>query len=371
MFNKEIKIAAGGIVYRNPKPHVRSRHAYFPWVVYTENGELIASFVLAEAFESADANTYTSRSVDNGITWSEPAPLIPSSEMISQSNCARITGIGNGHLVTMMVRSDRSLHPEEGLANPENLGFVPTDLLIVHSFDNGRTWDKPEKIEPPLTGPSFEACSPVTVLTDGAWLWSTSTWRGWDGYCPNGMKMVALLSRDKGKTWKEHLTVMDGSREQVIYWEGKVVELNNGGMLATAWAFDEKNGTDLPNHYALSHDKGMTWSKPASMHIIGQTMATVQLADDRIVVVYRRMDMSGLWLSILRLDNNVLSIENSVCLWNGLQAAGIKRDNMVTEFNELKFGAPCITKLSERYLFITFWCYEKMVSNIRWMRVEL
>ena len=83
------------------------------------------------------------------------------------------------------------------------------------------------------------------------------------------------------------------------------------------------------------------------------------------------MDMSGLWLSILRLDNNVLSIENSVCLWNGLQAAGIKRDNMVTEFNELKFGAPCITKLSERYLFITFWCYEKMVSNIRWMRVEL
>lgn len=371
MSNQKVRVINEGIIYRNPKPHVKSIHAYFPWVVYTADNQLIASFVLGEAFESVNSNTYISHSEDMGKTWSEPLPIISPSELILRSNCARITDLGNGHLATMMVRSDRSSHPEEGLANPGNIGFVPTDLLLLHSFDNGKTWTRPNEIEPPLIGPSFEACSPIVVLKGGTWLWSTSTWRGWDGYSPNGMKMVALLSDDEGKTWKNHLVAMDGTGEQIIYWEGKVIELNNGSMLATAWAFDEKTGTDLPNHYAVSNDKGKTWTTPVSMNILGQTMATVQMPDDRIVVVYRRMDVAGLWLSVLKFCDNNLETEDSVCLWNGAQASDLKRENMVTEFNELKFGAPCITKLSEDSLFIAFWCYEKIVSNIRWVEVAL
>ncbi len=367
---KRIEITAEGIVYRNPRPHVRSRHAYFPWVICTGEGRLTASFVLAEAFESVDSNTYISHSSDEGATWSEPQPIVPSSEMILSSNCARITGLGNGRIVAMMVRSDRSAHPEEGLANPENMGFAPTDLLLIRSMDNGYTWEKPEKVNASLVGPSFEACSPIVVLHDSRWIWPTSTWRGWDGHCPNGMKMVALVSNDEGKIWSGHMDVMDATAEQVIYWEGKIIELNDGRMLATAWAFDEKTARDLPNHYTISNDKGKTWTAPQSMNIIGQTMATVQLDDGRIAVVYRRMDLPGLWLNILNIDD-ALSAGDSICIWSGTQVSNSKRENMVSEFNELKFGAPCITKLPGGSLFISFWCYEHMVSNIRWAKVKI
>lgn len=365
-----IQITGEGLIYRNPKPHVISRHAYFPWVVKADGGELIASFVLGEAFESVNCSTYISKSKDQGDTWSEPKPIISLADRVMKSDCARITHIGPDHLATIMVRSDRSAHPDDGLANPENMGFCPTELLSVHSYDNGDSWMVEQIIEPPLVGPSFEACNAIMVLSDGKWVWTTSTWKAWDGYNPTGMKMIALVSSDDGSTWSEYWNLMDGTADNVIYWEGKLVELSNGILLSTAWAYDEKNGNDLPNQYALSKDGGKTWSKPASMEIQGQTMATVSLPDEKVAVVYRRMDKAGLWMNILSYQNNGLKDLASLCLWDGVQAAQ-KNANMVTEFNELKFGAPCITKISDRVLFISFWCYEKMVSNIRWIRVEI
>ncbi|NLB94869.1 MAG: hypothetical protein GX785_04095, partial [Armatimonadetes bacterium] len=59
-----------GIVYRNPKPHVWSRQAYFPSVVNLGGGELLCSMVIGQAFESPDCRVYLARSRDEGRTWS-------------------------------------------------------------------------------------------------------------------------------------------------------------------------------------------------------------------------------------------------------------------------------------------------------------
>ncbi len=361
-----------GLVYRNPIPHVFSKHAYFPWVIQLKNGELLCSLVIGEAFEAANLDTFSVRSKDQGDTWSNPLQILTDKSEGLSSNIIRLTSLPSGEIVGIVARCRRDDHPEEGLANPENIGFVPTDISLVRSTDFGHTWAETETLNPPLIGPSFEACGPIVILKDGRWLWPTSTWRGWDGFCPNGMKMVAWVSHDQGKTWPEFLDVMDGSAKQIIYWESKIVELTDGTLAAVAWAYDEGNGKDLANHYTLSHDGGKTWLTPMSTDIYGQTMALEKLPDGRLLSVYRRMDQPGLWANISHLENENWINEKEFPLW-GVKEKSLsnKSDNMVQDFNELKFGAPCITILPDESIFIAFWCYEKLVSNIRWLKISV
>lgn len=361
-----------GLIYRNPKPHVFSKHAYFPSAAVLGNGEMLASFAIGEAFEAVNLDTYIVHSQDMGETWSRPVGLLEKGKKSLVSNFARIAAMPNGSVIANIVRAHRESHPEEGLANPENTGFVPTDLLLLRSKDNGNTWGDEERITPPLIGPSFEMCSPLVPLSDGRWLWPTSTWRGWDGYCPNGMKMVALVSHDRGKTWPEHMDVMDRSGEKIIFWESKIIELTDGTLLAAAWAYDEGNGKDLPNHYTVSHDGGKTWMKPSSTGIMGQTMTITPMTDGKILAVYRRMDKPGLWINVVRIERDKWINEKNIPVW-GFQGRGLtkKSDNMVQDFHELRFGAPCVTILPDKTVYIAFWCYEECVSNIRWFKLNI
>ena len=65
-----IKYVDTGIVYRNPIPHVKSIHAYFPSAVQLPDGEIVISMALGQAFESADQHVFVCRSEDGGGTWS-------------------------------------------------------------------------------------------------------------------------------------------------------------------------------------------------------------------------------------------------------------------------------------------------------------
>lgn len=361
-----------GILYRNPMPHVRSVHAYFPSLAVLPDGEMLATAVLGEAFEAVNLHTHLFRSVDGGATWRHEGPLYSGTPERLTSDCARITALSDGGLAVFMVRHDRTGHPHEGLTSHETLGFVPTELLLLRSADRGRTWTGPEPIVPPLTGPSFEICCPITVTRDGRWLIPTQTWQGWDGDCPNGIRMIALVSHDRGRTWPEFLDVMREPLGAVYFWESKIVELPDGRLLATAWGYDDVAKADRPNHYALSGDGGRTWSPPLSTGILGQTLTPLVLDDGLLLCAYRRMDRPGLWASLVhsRGDRWVNVFEQP--LW-GQQAAGLTAttQDMAHNFNVLRFGAPSLARLPDGAVFLAFWCTEDGVSNIRWFRFDV
>lgn len=361
-----------GILFKNPIPHVHSVHAYFPSVVTMDNGEMLASIVLGEAFEAPNLRTHICRSTDGGETWAHEGPIYPGVADRLLSDASRITALPGGRLVAFMVRHDRTDRSHEGLTNPETVGFVPTELTLLRSSDYGRTWSLPEPIAPPLEGPSFELCSPITVLRDGRWLLPTSTWQGWDGYCPNGIRTIALVSHDKGLTWPEFWDVMAEPAGKTYFWESKIVELQDGRLLAVAWAHDAIAGKDRPNQYALSADGGTTWSTPASMDLIGQTLTPIALSDGRILCVYRRTDTPGLWANISHLDGDRWINVAQYPLW-GANVQGLTGDsaNMSQNFTVLRFGAPCITHAPDGTIFIAFWCYEDCVSIIRWFRLGI
>ena len=78
-----MKILDTGLLYRNPIPHVRSVHGYFPSVVSMDNGEMLATAVLGEAFEAPNLRTHVFLS-----TSKEPAECI-----IFFDNCKSTFGL--------------------------------------------------------------------------------------------------------------------------------------------------------------------------------------------------------------------------------------------------------------------------------------
>lgn len=362
-----------GLIYRNAKPHVVSRHAYFPSLVALAGGDLVALYVLGQAFEATDLHVHVARSEDGGQSWQPLGRLCPETPGRLTTDAARLTALADGRLVAVVVRHDRSEHPEEGLANPATLGFVPVEVLLLWSGDGGRSWSEPQPIGPPLEGPAFELCAPVTVLRDGRWLWPTSTWRDWQGRLPNGNRTGAFVSHDAGRSWPAWMDAFANPGGDLIFWESKIVELPDGRLLAVAWCYDEEAKADRPNHYTVSHDGGTTWTAPASLDIRGQTMTPLALDDGRVLCVYRRTDQPGLWASLGRLDRDRWVNLGAEPLWGHQSAAGrtITDRSMVENFHALRFGAPSAVALPDGTSMIAFWCYEDGTSVIRWYRFRV
>jgi sialidase-1 len=370
MVNNKITLAATGLVYRNPKPHLRSIHAWHPSAVRLEDGTLMCAFDLGEAVESLDYRTHTSRSTDGAATWTSPVPLFHDVTQRPATHSVRICRTRDGTLVGLGGRFYRDTHPDEGLLNRENLGHVPMDLLLLKSSDAGVSWEGPHIIHPPLIGPAFEICHTILELPKGRWLAPISTYRGWNGEAPNGMKAIALVSHDQGKSWPEYLDVMDGTREQVIHFEQSITRLQDGRLLAVAWAFHEPTGTTRSTPYALSRD-GQPFSKPRPTGLKGQTAKVICLEDGRILCVYRRNDQPGLWANLSRLEGDEWVNLSEARMWQGAASGMSGKLSAADELGSLKFGFPNLLLLPGGKVFAVFWCCEDCVWNIRWLRIHV
>ncbi|MGI6562863.1 MAG: sialidase family protein [Clostridia bacterium] len=365
-----IEMIHSGILFKNPKPYLKSVQAYFPSVVQCDNGDFVAAAVVGEAFEAVNLRNILFRSKDNGATWELQGPLYEPEPGKPISEACRIAKSKTGELSAFIMRHDR-FREDFGLTNPDTLGFVPVTLAMSFSNDHGYTWSKPEPFDPPLIGPAFEMCSPVTYYKDICLL-PTSTWPDWDGNCPEGLKMVAFLSYDQGRTWPEYTVVMQRPERRIYFWESKIIPVDSGRLLAVAWAYDDEAGADLENHYAISDDGGKTFGPAMSTGLQGQTLTSIYIEDGRILSAYRRMDKRGLWLNLSVLDGDRWINIDQTPLWgadeDNLTGQG---KNMSEKFKELKFGAPHMLKCKDGTILLSFWCVENGLGIIRFCRFKI
>jgi hypothetical protein len=364
-----IECVETGVVYRNPKPHLKSIHGWHPSLVRLDDGSLLAGFDLGEAIESLDYRTYTARSRDDGHTWDTPRPLFTDPVARRSIHTVRLGRVSDGTIVGFGGRFYRD-NPQEGLTNRANLGYVPMDLIQLRSRDGGTTWDGPETIVPPLIGPGFEICHRIIELADGRWLAPTSTWRGWDGEAPNGMQAIALVSHDKGRSWPEWITIIDQYSEGVISWEQGVTQLADGRLLAVVWSFDEQMGRSRPNRFALSSD-GRNFTQPRENGLLGETAKLVTLSDGRVLCLYRRTDQPGLWATLVQIEGENWINQAQTPVWQGL-ASGMKGQKAASdELGALKFGFPSMVQLPGGEVLAVFWCVEECLHIIRWARLRV
>lgn len=358
-----------GIVYRNPKPYLRAIHAWHPSIARLDSGDIVCAFDLGQAVESLDYRTYVARSRDGGATWSPPTRMFKDPVIRPSVHTVRISRLRDGSLVGFGARCYRD-DPEEGLVNRANLGYVPTELILLRSFDGGHTWEEPRVIKPPLVGPSFEICHAILELPDGRWLAPVGTWRAWNGEAPNGMKAVALVSHNQGETWPEYIEVMDAYGDGVIHFEQSIAPLPAGRLLAVAWAFHEPSGSSHPTPYAL-YREGRAFSARRPTGLRGQTAKILGLPDGRILCLYRRDDRPGLWANLSRIEGDRWVNLEEAAMWEGASSGMTGRSGGSEELSSLKFGFPSMINLPEGGVFAVFWCCEDGVYNIRWLRIQV
>lgn len=366
-----IEYLEGQVLYTNPKPQVHSRHGCFPGLVQLPSGELLALFVMQEAFEAPNATTWISRSEDLGRTWKLQGPLYDKSAVgYPTSDSMKASVLRDGTLIATGYRFHRH-DPEQSIGIEETGGLLPGDDLVSFSNDDGRSWTFPAIL--PRSYPELlELSGPCIELRSGDLVTVATPYHLPDGSNPSGPIGVLMRSRDKGMTWNDRQHYLDG-RTAVTPFEGRIREMQDGRLVAMVWAYDVARGRHLSNHVVVSHDDGHTWSEPIDTGHRGQSSNLIWLEDDLLVTIHAQREGDvGVYVRIVDFGADRWRPVAESVVWGSHLAAQTKAGQSMPEmFTSLRFGQPSLLRLSNGEVLATHWTIEDGQGKIRTHRLRL
>ncbi|MGH9524589.1 MAG: sialidase family protein [Terriglobales bacterium] len=358
------------IVYDNPKPHVHSRHGYHPGIEQLPDGELIALFVLAEAFEAPNGTTYITRSHNGGSTWHLQGPLYDKSALgVETTDTMKPRLLRDGTLIATGYRFHRR-NLEQAIAIPESGGFQPGENVVSFSRDLGRSWSQPKIIErsrPELlenSGACIETASGDLIATAGYYKLP-------DGSNPSGRIGVVLRSRDHGRNWDDRtLFVTSG---QFIPWESRVCEMQPSRLVAIIWAYDDINQRHLSNRVTVSHDNGYTWSPLIDTGHMGQTSALMYLGGEYLVSIHaHRAEDPGIYVRVVDFSGDTWKVMSEAVIWGRAAGQQTREGQQMSQmFTSLRFGQPSIMRLRDGDFLASHWSIEEGQGKIRAHRLRI
>ena len=350
-----MKVIHSSFIYDNPLPQLRSRQSFFPFIAECNDGSLVALHQIGEAFESVDATSYASFSVDGGKTWSSPVSIFDKSGYDRPvSDCCKPARLPDGKLIAFGYTYYRD-NPDLPLGNPETGGLLDDFIFYMISEDNGKTWSAPCEVECSW-GPHVEASAPITVLNDGTLVSPITGFPAWDGTETGPMCGRLMRSSDNGKTWSDEAICMQFD-EPVTCYEQRVCQLESGTLINIGWNENTATGERLDNHYTVSYDNGKTWSKPISTGIRGQASSVCAIGGERLLALHavrRDTDRPGIYACIVDFSNKTWNIVEKELIWE--PATPMVKDTKMAEiFSFLKFGQPGAIKLSDGDIMMSHW----------------
>ena len=222
----------------------------------------------------------------------------------------------------------------------------------------------------PIPG-GAEALGPLTVLRDGRWIASYALYNTFDrDLVVDRSQIVAVISDDEGRTW--HHTAMhrfaDPDSGGAQAW---VVELADGRLIGTCWNMSMTTGRDKPMPYAISHDRGETWTPTRSTGLMGQATSLAPLDDGRVLLVYtqRVKPDPGIWLAILDPTDGDAGVVRFGPVWRAEQSTHSDGSTGLDAWTDFAFGEPSVTVLPDGDVLVTLWSDQPSARGVRILRV--
>ena len=371
-----IKILDSGILYRNPLPQLRPVHAIHPNLLQLSDQEFLCVYRRGVAFECTQGNIGQLRSTDGGKSWIDEGLVYDRSrdDRPYSYRGGQLTKLSNGSLFLLTSRWDRS-DPDKPLYNPETEGYLPVEMLYFRSEDNGHNWSGPHLVT--RAGEIIGNNSgPVLELSDGRLLLPFETWKAYDDPAPAKQRAMALFSEDGGKTWGNPTVVADGTAEQIIYWDMRIIPLGGDRLFSVFWTHDMKTDKDLQIHRSISEDGGKTWSKPVPTGIEGQVSQPVHLGAGRILLLYnlRYAERPGIMAVLSEDEGRTWDLAHQITVWDAAGQTNVgtaTRDRAVADMSTFAFGYPGGILTNDGTVLMSYWATQSCVTHIRWARLQV
>jgi hypothetical protein len=340
-----------------------------PRTVVLPNGEVLCSCMLTSKLTTNDFVTMLYRSADGGVTWAEQGPLWPDwkdrwSSFVSVSRDAA----GSVYAFGSRCPIDT---PGETFWSDATQGIKPNELIWTRSTDGGRTWTERAVVPMPIPG-AAEAPGPLCVTRGGRWLGPYSPYNTFDpNVAVDRNQVVVVASDDRGQTWW-HASMLRFDDRASTAAEAWVVELADGRLLGTGWHLNQRDGSDYPNAYALSHDGGSTWTPTRSTGIRGQSTALAALPDGRGLFLYnqRKHGEVGVWLAVVRPSETDFGVEANEIVWRAETPTRRGTSGEHSAWEDFSFGEPSVSVLPNDTLLVTLWCIQPSGRGIRYVHLK-
>jgi sialidase-1 len=248
--------------------------------------DLVATFVRA-ASGSETGEILLVRSADGGLTWSKPVSVFSVEEqgkLGAGYQPAGVTLLSDGSLITSTTRFSFLFEGRIAWRKDSEIEGVYTSK----STDGGHRWDDARKLDFAPFGVAWTRGSTVE-MPDGSLLLPLAGQTG-DQYQRSGESVASFLMRsvDGGTTWSYHATIARDSNRFHDFDEPALLSLGGQRVLCVLGkregAVQNWQGGYL--HVTMSHDGGITWSKPQATSMWGHPAHLLRMRDGRVLCTY-------------------------------------------------------------------------------------
>ncbi len=340
---------------------IDERESAFPQCVELPSGDVLCSFGVGGG-QFVHGGTDWARSTDGGLTWQIEGTLLPHSEDPPSANFLKLSLSPDG--TTIYAYGTRYWGDPH-----ERFGKRRGETVLSVSRDEGRTWSPPSIV--PMPDCPLEVSHSLRPLRSGRLLAPGALLAAEDRL---GEEIFVKVSDDGGQSWPHHRTVFRDPDGKLGFWEQKFTELPNNRLLATAWTVSLGDYHDQENSFVISDDGGWTWSPRRSTGIRGQTMSTMWLGDDRLLVLYnRRYGAQGIVGCLATFTATAWKVHYETLVYDAkANRDGPNTGNTgVDELASFQFGFPTAIPLRDGAVLVTNWSVERNVTGIRWTKLRV